>query len=141
MLDNNYIMMHYWPYRDAQVQMNWNDARWSNKDCDGDIEFDRHYGFDNYQGSGAWETFQTKGIYKDADGNDCRYNIQYKYIAPPSDAELINGIWYTAEGEEIGKAFYYLVEIQKIANDPCGGFKGLQYKSPLGPGKGKWNYK
>jgi hypothetical protein len=137
-LSNSYIMTYYWPYRDAHVLMNWNDARWSNKDCDGDKEFDRHLGFETYQGSGAWETFQTKGIYQDTEGNDCRYNIQYKYIAPPSDAVLTNGIWYTAEGGEIGKAFYYLAEVQKIANDPCGGFQGLQYKSPLGPGKGKW---
>lgn len=138
-LFNNYIMTYYWPYRDAHVQMKWNDARWSNKDCDGDMEFDRHLGFETYQGSDAWETFQTKGIYKDEDGNDCSYNIHYKYVAPPADAVLESGIWYTPEGKEIGKAFYYLVEVQKIANDPCGGFKGLEYKSPLGPGLGKWN--
>lgn len=138
-LKNAYIMTYYWPYRDAHVLMNWNDARWSNKDCDDDGEFDRHLGFDTYQGSGAWETFHTKGTYTDSEGNECRYNIQYKYVAPPSDAVLNNGIWYTPAGEEIGKQFYYLVEVQRIVNDPCGGFQGLQYKSPLGPGKGKWN--
>lgn len=138
-LNNIYIMTYYWPYRDAHVLMNWNDARWSNKDCDDDGQFDRHPGFDTYQGSGAWETFHTMGTYTDKEGNECRYNIQYKYVAPPSDAVLDNGIWYTPAGEEIGKEFYYLAEIQRIVNDPCGGFQGLQYKSPLGPGKGKWD--
>ncbi len=137
-LDDSYIMTYYWPYRNTRVLMKWNDARWSNKDCDGDGLLDRHFGFETYLGSGAWETFQSKGVYLDEDGNDCKYNYKYKYVAPPIDAYKENDIWYTADGKEIGTVWYYLANIQIIANDPCGDLKGLLYKSPLGPGFGKW---
>jgi len=35
----------YWPYRDVQLMMKWNDAWLSNKDCDDDSLLDRHYGY------------------------------------------------------------------------------------------------
>jgi hypothetical protein len=41
---------------DVNLMMKWNDAWLSNKDCDGDGLLDRHYGYDIYNGSGAWLT-------------------------------------------------------------------------------------
>lgn len=136
--NNSYIMNYFWPYRNTRVLMNWNDARWSNKDCDGDGLLDRHFGFDTYQGSGAWETFQSKGVYFDEDGSECNFNYKYKYVAPPIDAYQENGFWYTADGNEIGTVWYYFANVQIIAIDPCGDMKGLLYKNPLGPGLGIW---
>ena len=43
-------------YPEWNLVMKWNDAWLSNKDCDGDGLLDRHYGYDSYIGSGAWET-------------------------------------------------------------------------------------
>jgi len=53
----------YWPYRDTQLVMKWNDAWLSKKDCDDDGTLDRHCGYDNYIGSGAWETNHQSGSY------------------------------------------------------------------------------
>ncbi|MBT7122573.1 MAG: hypothetical protein HN948_06125, partial [Clostridia bacterium] len=47
-----------WPYREYMVEMKWNDAWISNKDQDGDGALDRHYGYDTYIGSGAWEYYR-----------------------------------------------------------------------------------
>lgn len=137
-LDNLYIMTYYWPYRKALVQQSWNDARWSNKDCDGDGLLDRHYGFENYQGSGAWETFTVTGAYEDENGNSCDYRYKYTYVAPPMDAYQKDGFWYNSNDQLIGAVFYYLAEIKEMAHDPCGGLKGVVFKTPLGPGLGKF---
>ncbi|MFD1316744.1 hypothetical protein [Namhaeicola litoreus] len=137
-LNNNYIMTYYWPYRKAEVHQSWNDARWSNKDCDGDGLLDRHFGFENYQGSGAWETFTVVGEYEDENGNTCDYKYKYTYVAPPLDAYQKDGSWYNSDDELIGNVFYYLAEIKEIAHDPCGGLNGVVFKSPLGPGLGKF---
>jgi hypothetical protein len=137
-LNNAYIMKYYWPYRRAEVHQSWNDARWSNKDCDGDGLLDRHYGFDNYQGSGAWETFTVSGEYEDENGNSCDYKYKYSYVAPPLDAYQKDGFWYNSDDQLIGAVFYYLAEIKEMAHDPCGELNGVFFKSPLGPGLGKF---
>ena len=52
-----------WPYRKVTLIMKWSDSWLSRKDCDGDLKLDRHYGFDTYIGSGAWETNHQYGSY------------------------------------------------------------------------------
>ena len=127
-----------WPYREYDLGMKWNDAWLSNKDCDGDGKLDRHYGYPSYVGSGAWETNHTRTLYFD-DGKKCKYVDFVKIIAVPSDATNTGGIWYTADGTEIGPDIWgQFAIIQEIVNDPCDGVNGLQYISPDHSGWGGW---
>lgn len=119
----------YWPYRDVQLQMKWNDAWLSNTDCDGDGKLDRHYGFDSYIGSGAWLTNHQKG--EDEDG---KWAWFVKIVAGPGDAYLDGGIWYTADDTEIGPVIWgQFAIIQEVLSG-----EGVVYLSPAGPGLGKW---
>jgi hypothetical protein len=119
--------------------MKWNDAWLSNKDCDGDGLLDRHYGFDSYIGSGAWLTNHMSGTYQDDDGNECKWVYFVKIVAVPADANLVAGIWYDADGSEIGPEIWgSFAIIQSIYNDPCAGDHGVEYLSPVGPGFGKF---
>ncbi|MEJ2595267.1 MAG: hypothetical protein P8100_09125 [bacterium] len=128
-----------WPYRDDMLVMKWNDAWLSNMDCDGDGLLDRHYGFDTYIGSGAWETNHTSGMYEGAEGEMCEWDDFYKIIAVPEDAELVDGYWVNADGVEIGEAIWgQFAIIQYVYNDPCAGYEGAQYISPDHPGFGGW---
>lgn len=127
-------------YTDIKLMMKWNDAWLSNKDCDGDGDgkLDRHYGFDSYIGSGAWLTNHQSGEYEQ-DGATCKWNYFVKIVAAPADATQINGIWYAADGTEIGPVIWgAFVIIQQVENDACGGFHGLQYLSPARAGLGNW---
>lgn len=127
------------PYKDIKLQMKWNDAWLSNKDCDGDGLLDRHYGNDSYVGSGAWLTNHMSGEYEDAEGNRCTWNYFVKIIAAPADATLDAGIWYASDGTEIGPVIWgSFAEIQVVENDPCAGVHGKQYISPDHPGLGGW---
>ena len=127
------------PYKDVNLVMKWNDAWLSNKDCDNDGLLDRHYGFASYIGSGAWETNHQSGTYPGSDGKECKWNYFVKIVAAPVDATKVNGIWYTADGTEIGPDIWgEFAEIQAVENDPCAGLHGIQYLSPAGPGLGKW---
>jgi hypothetical protein len=118
-----------WPYRDIQLLMKWNDAWLSNKDCDGDGKLDRHYGFDSYIGSGAWLTNHQAG----GDGPD-HWVYFTKIVAAPADAEKDDGIWYTADGVEIGPVIWGdFAIIQEVESG-----EGATYVSPAGPGLGKW---
>ena len=129
----------YWPYRDIQLVMKWNDAWLSNKDCDGDGKLDRHYGHDSYIGSGAWETNHQWGSYEGEDGKTYKWNYFVKIIAVPSDATMVEGIWYTADGTEIGPVIWgSFAIIQRVYNDQGTGEHGIEYLSPAGPGFGKW---
>ena len=71
----------YWPYRDVQLMMKWNDAWLSNKDCNEDGLLDRPSDFDSYRGSGAW---LTNHMWGDDDGN--KWNYFVKMVAAPEDA-------------------------------------------------------
>jgi hypothetical protein len=129
----------YWPYRDDQLIMKWNDAWLSNKDCDDDGALDRHYGYDSYIGSGAWETNHTSGEYEGEGGEICKWNDFYKIIAVPETATLEDGYWYNEDGTEIGQAIWgQFAIIQYVYNDPCAGYHGVQYVSPDHPGFGGW---
>lgn len=127
-----------WPYRNIILNMKWNDAWLSNKDCDGDGKLDRHYGHDSYIGSGAWLTNHQNGSYE-GNANECYWNWFVKIVAVPLDAYEKDGIWYEADGTEIGPVIWgEFAEIQSVYNDPCAGIHGVEYLSPAGPGLGKW---
>jgi hypothetical protein len=126
------------PYKDVKLNMKWNDAWLSNKDCDGDGLLDRYYGYDSYIGSGAWETNHQSGEYEQ-DGKTCKWNYFVKIVAVPEDAVLVGGVWYNADGVEIGPEIWgAFAIIQQVENDPCGGIHGLQYISPDHAGFGGW---
>ncbi len=126
------------PYADVRLMMKWNDAWLSNQDCDGDGLLDRHYGFASYIGSGAWLTNHQSGEYE-MDGRTCQWTYFVKIIAAPADATLVGGVWYAADGTEIGPAIWgEFAIIQEVENDPCAGIHGLQYVSPDHAGFGGW---
>lgn len=118
-----------WPYRGTRLVMKWNDAWLSNKDCDGDGKLDRHYGYGSYIGSAAWLTNHMYGW--DENG---RWTYFTKIVAVPDDAVLKNGVWYTADGTEIGPEIWgSFATIQEVESGA-----GATYISPAGPGFGKW---
>jgi len=125
-------------YGNTELVMKWNDAWLSNVDCDGDGLLDRHYGFSSYRGSGAWTTNHMWGTYED-EGSLCEWDYFVKIVAAPLDATLDNGVWYNADGVEIGASIWGdFAVIQEVENDPCAGLEGVQYLSPDHPGLGGW---
>jgi hypothetical protein len=126
------------PYADINLSMKWNDAWISNKDCDGDGLLDRHYGHDSYIGSGAWLTNHQSGEYE-VDGKVCKWNYFVKIVAALDDATSTGGIWYAADGAEIGPVIWgSFATIQQVENDSCAGINGIQYLSPDRAGLGNW---
>jgi hypothetical protein len=124
------------------THLKWNDAYLSNEDCDGDYKLDRHYGFDSYIGSGAWITFHYNGEYE-KDGMTCAWDELIKAVAVPEGAYKVNGIYYTADGSEIGPvssevASNGFATVQHVLNDPCHGLEGNQLNSPDRAGLGGW---
>ncbi len=118
------------------LSMKWNDAWLSNQDCTGDLTLDRHHGFASYISSGAWLTNHMSGRY-DMAGEICHWTYFVRIVAVPASATLTSGVWYGADGTEIGPAIWgELAIIQEVFNDPCTGDHGLLYKSPFGPGFG-----
>jgi len=127
----------YWSYRTDWVMMKWNDAWLSNKDCDYDGNLDRHYGFEEYKGSGAWLTNHQWGV-KTLDMK-APWNYFVKIVAPPSDATLgVDGKWYAADASLIGYEIWGEFAVtQEVSNDKSTGSHGLLYKSDH-PGLGEW---
>ena len=126
------------PYKEDELIMKWNDAWLSNKDCNGDGLLDRHYGYSSYIGSGAWLTNHQSGEYE-LNGENCKWNYFVKIVAAPSDATKVSGVWYAADGTEIGPDIWgEFAVIQEIANDSCAGQHGVQYHSPARAGLGNW---
>ena len=112
-------------YCDVELMMKWNDAWLSNKDCDGDGKLDRHFGFPSYIGSGAWLTNHMR----DEDG------VYFcKIVAAPADAYAAGGMWYAADGTEIGPVIWgEFAIIQEVYSG-----EGATYVSPSGPGFGQY---
>ncbi len=126
------------PFKDVDLIMKWNDVWLSNKDCDGDALLDRHYGYNSYIGSGAWLTNHQTGEYE-VNGETCAWDYFVKIVAAPADAYSEEGLWYGADGTEIGPVIWgEFAIIQQVENDPCAGVSGLQYTSPDHPGFGGW---
>lgn len=124
---------------EVHLSMKWNDAWLSNKDCDEDGKLDRHFGFGSYIGSGAWLTNHQSGTYVGEDGKEHKWTYFVKFVAAPEDAYVDDGIWYTADGTEIGPVIWgAFATIQEVENDPGAEVHGIQYLSPAGPGFGKW---
>jgi hypothetical protein len=127
------------PYKDDELSMKWNDAWLSNKDCDYDGQLDRYYGFDSYIGSGAWLTNHQRGMYLDEKNKKQRWTYFVKIVAAPADATLTDGIWYAADGSEIGPVIWgSFAIIQEVYNDTGSGEHGVQYLSPYSAGFGKY---
>ncbi|NQV34283.1 MAG: hypothetical protein HQ515_16435 [Phycisphaeraceae bacterium] len=125
-------------YAEDILIMKWNDAWLSNKDCDGDGLLDRHFGFDSYVGSGAWCTNHQSGDYEDANGDIQTWNYFVKIVAPPADASVEGGVWYTADGKEIGPVLWGDFAVtQEVYNDTGTGDHGLLFKAVC-PGLGKY---
>ena len=123
---------------DTNLQMKWNDAWLSSKDCDGDSKLDRHYGYPTYIGSGAWLTNHQWGTYE-VDGVIYKWQYFVKMVAVPSDAVKVSGVWYTTDGMEIGPDIWgQFAVIQEVYNDQGTGEHGLFYKSPTTPGLGAY---
>jgi hypothetical protein len=127
-----------WPYRKDDLIMKWNEGWLSNLNCDGDAKLDRHFGFVSYIGSGAWLTNHQSGTYV-MEGKEYHWTYFTKIIAAPADARLSGGIWYAADGTEIGPAIWgEFATIQEIYNDTGTGDHGILYRSPAAPGFGKY---
>lgn len=127
-------------YKDVELAMKWNDAWLSNKDCDADGLLDRHFGFASYIGSGAWITNHQKGVYLDAKGKKQRWSYFTKIVAAPADAVSSGGVWFAADGTEIGQAIWgEFVVIQEVYNDTGSGDHGVLYLSPYSAGFGKFS--
>lgn len=127
------------PYVNDDLAMKWNDAWLSNQDCDGDGKLDRHFGFANYIGSGAWLTNHQKGVYLDNNGKKQRWEYFVKIVAAPADAYQSGGIVYAADGSEIGPIIWgEFAVIQEVYNDTGTGDHGVLYVSPYSAGFGKY---
>lgn len=132
-----------WPYRDIKLQMKWNDAWLSNKDCNDDGKLDRGYSCDPVNANssaceGAWLTNHQSGT-DDENGTECKWNYFVKIVAAPEGAYEDGDNWYTADDVEIGPSIWgAFAIIQEVENDPCAGLHGVQYLSPAGPGFGKY---
>jgi len=117
--------------------MKWNDAWISNLDRDGDDKLDRHYGFDTYIDSGAWETNHMFGEYED--GKIIKWNYFTKIVAVPDDAINNGGIWYTPDDVEIGPDIWgEFATIMEVSNDAGVNDHGLLYLSPFSVGFGAY---
>lgn len=124
-----------------KLMMKWNDAWLSNVDCDGNGLLDRHYGYTTYTDSGAWLTNHMSGEYIDGGtGEVCHWTYFVKIITPSSDDYADGGIWYTADGTEIGPVIWgAFAVIEEVSNDPCAGENGILYHSPSPVGFGLYN--
>jgi hypothetical protein len=72
-------------------------------------------------------------------GTTCQWNYFVKIVAVPADATLTDGVWYNADGTEIGAVIWgEFATIQEVYNDPCNGYHGLLYTSPDHNGLGGW---
>lgn len=133
---NPTVVSHWaWPYRSITLEMKWNDAWLSNKDCDGDGALDRHYGFAAYAGSGAWLTNHQSDV---EDG--VHWTDFVKIVALPTSATLgADGNWYATDGSQYGPDPQWgdkFAIIQEVYNDPAVAAHGVLSKSAVNPGFG-----
>jgi hypothetical protein len=132
----------FWPLRDVNLRMSWNDAWLSNQDRGDDAmgtipdgNLDRHFGFPSYFDSGAeLVQYQVEPIQvMDSKGRVRTINAYYysKIIAVPSTAVKVDGIWYTEDGVELGPEIYgSFAKVATFYHNP------LEDGKPLGPAWG-----
>jgi hypothetical protein len=122
--------------------MKWNDAWISNQDFNNDGALDRHWGYPSYTGSGAWLTNHQSGsneILVNDKPKRAHWTYFVKIVTPSSSANVAEGVYYNADGGEIGPAIWGAFAIvQQVENDPFAGIHGKQYGSPSGPGFGQY---
>ncbi|NLX36382.1 MAG: hypothetical protein GXY68_06820 [Chloroflexi bacterium] len=119
----------FWSLKDLQLDIKWNEAYRARTDCDGNGWFDRHPGSSSYMGTGAWYTNHVSGVYLGQS-----YRSFSKVVAVPADAVLAGGLWYAADGRELGYA------VPDVAPGMAGVFDlqagvGLLYKGAPGLGR------
>lgn len=151
--DNSYLNANVgaekhwaWEYRNINLAMKWNDAWLSNKDCDGDGKLDRHYGFGNYIGSGAWLTNHESWTVTTDEGKDRPANDFIKIVAIPAGAQFNPESSYFGEGTvsvngvEMGDVIWgEFAVIQYILNDPSSPTDPrVRMKSQINAGFGSW---
>ena len=125
-----------YPHRDVKLVMKWNDAWLSNRDRDMDGSLDRHWGYESYIGSGAWDTNHQFGSYIE-DGKEYKWNYFVKIVSAPADAYADEGFWYSADDIEIGEVIWGAhAIIQQVFNDQGTGEHGIEYLSPVSAGLG-----
>ncbi|VGO22216.1 hypothetical protein [Pontiella sulfatireligans] len=113
----------YWGARDLDLYMKWNDAWLSNQDRGDDSQgtepdgnLDRHYGYASYFDSGAaLINIQSQTYEIEIDGKTQLVREYYylKLKAVTSTDVLVDGIWYTEGGDEIGPEIYGAFAIVK----------------------------
>lgn len=91
----------YWQFRNIQLQMKWNDAWLANKDCETYGALDRHFGFDTYQGSGAWLTNHASGTYTSAVQYDWDLTGTYTFYIHFSGHDYYYDVDLTQSGSAI----------------------------------------
>ena len=120
------------PYADIDLEMKWNDAWLSNKDCDQDGRLDIHFGHRGYRGSGAWLTVNQKGFFTDEDGKKQQWSSLERIVAVPAEAVVKDGIWYTADGAEIGPAIWdHFAVTMRYIQTTGSQVQGILYLSPF----------
>lgn len=128
------------PYVDVDLLMKWNEAWLSNTSCDADNYLDRHHGYLNYVGTGAWLTNHQKGNYLDGNGKKQRWEYFVKIVAVPADSYLVGANVVAADGTVIGPSIWgEFAVVQEIYNDTGTGNHGVLYLSPYSAGFGKFS--
>ncbi len=127
---------------ETHLIMKWSDVWLSNKDRNFDGTLDRGTESPNYDSSaseGAWLTNHQWGVYKDGTHWYCFVKI----IHPGNDAVLHDdvlyedGVWYSADGAEIGPAIWGAYAIIQEFENNVG--HDVFYKSPSPVGFGYYN--
>lgn len=118
-------------FADIDLEMKWNDAWLSNKDCDRDGKLDIHYGHEGYRGSGAWLTINQKGFFTDKNGKKQQWSSLEKIVAVPQGAALKDGKWYSPDGTEIGPAIWdHFAVTMRYVQSTGARVQGVLYLSP-----------
>jgi len=129
---------HYFPdlmpgdLLDSRLVCKWNDAL---------ISKDGEYPLAGWMDTDAWIVFDYSG---EVDGK--QWKAMRKLVAAKSTDELVDGVWYNEDGEEIGlDALFWsdLIVIQVVNNGdvPPFPFFYYDYNSPDGSGYGQYKLK
>jgi hypothetical protein len=108
---------YYNQWGDTYLIMKWNDA-WSTEE-------------------GAWITNHMRTKYLETDGKEHQEVYFTKIVKAPADAYKSGGVWYTADGVEIGHEIWgSYATILSVYNYPYYDYHGAEYVSPAAAGFG-----